>query len=252
MFQLFAELISFNVDAHERLASSEAALFSERQSSELREQFIAVLGHDLRNPLASISAGATLLAKQRLEGNARTIVPLMQKSVVRMANLIDNVLDLARGRLAGGLKVDRDRDEPLAPALLQVVDELRSAWPDRPIEVEMNLDTPVDCDPPRIAQLLSNLLANALVHGTGPVQVCAVSNNGELELAVANGSAPIPPEMMARIFQPYYRVAADGNRRGLGIGLYIASEIARAHGGSLSVASDGAETRFVLKVPARS
>ena len=252
MFQLFAELISFNVDAHERLASSEAALFSERQSSELREQFIAVLGHDLRNPLASISAGATLLAKQRLEGNARTIIPLMQKSVVRMANLIDNVLDLARGRLAGGLKVDRDRDEPLAPALLQVVDELRSAWPDRPIEVEMNLDVPVDCDPPRIAQLLSNLLANALVHGTGPVQVRAVSNNGELALAVANGGAPIPPEMMARIFQPYYRVAADGNRRGLGIGLYIASEIARAHGGSLSVASDAAETRFMLKVPARS
>jgi len=100
--------------------------------------------------------------------------------------------------------------------------------------------------------LLSNLLANALVHGTGPVQVCAVSNNGELELAVANGGAPIPPEMMARIFQPYYRVAADGNRRGLGIGLYIASEIARAHSGSLSVASDGAETRFVLKVPVRS
>ena len=252
MFQLFAELISFNVDAQERLASSEAALFSERQSSELREQFIAVLGHDLRNPLASISAGATLLAKQRLEGKARTIIPLMQKSVVRMANLIDNVLDLARGRLAGGLKVDRDRDEPLAPALLQVVDELRSAWPDRPIEVEMNLDAPVDCDPPRIAQLLSNLLANALVHGTGPVQVRAVSSNGELELAVANGGAPIPPEMMARIFQPYYRVAADGNRRGLGIGLYIASEIARAHGGSLSVASDAAETRFVLKVPARS
>ncbi len=84
-----------------------------------------------------------------------------------MANLIDNVLDLARGRLAGGLQVNRDRDEPLAPALLQVVDELRSAWPDRPIEVEMNLDAPVDCDPARIAQLLSNLLANALVHGTG-------------------------------------------------------------------------------------
>ena len=81
MFKLFAELISFNVDAQERLASSEAALFSERQSSELREQFIAVLGHDLRNPLASIDAGASLLAKEKLDGKARTIVPLMQKSV---------------------------------------------------------------------------------------------------------------------------------------------------------------------------
>ena len=168
MFKLFAELISFNVDAQERLASSEAALFSERQSSELREQFIAVLGHDLRNPLASISAGATLLAKQKLEGNARTILPLMQKSV-RAHGEPD------RQRARSGARPSRRRadkstataDEPLAPALVQVVDELRSAWPDRPIEVEMNLDAPVDCDPPRIAQLLSNLLANALVHGTG-------------------------------------------------------------------------------------
>ena len=252
MFKLFAELISFNVDAQERLASSEAALFSERQSSDLREQFIAVLGHDLRNPLASIDAGASLLAKEKLQGKAQTIVPLMQKSVRRMANLIDNVLDLARGRLAGGLSVNRDRDEPLAPALMQVVEELRSAWPERPIEVEMKLAARADCDPARIAQLLSNLLANALVHGTGPVHVRAVCNDGDLELAVVNGGDPIPPEVMARMFQPYYRAAVDGNRRGLGIGLYIASEIARAHGGSLSVASDAAETRFMLKVPARS
>ena len=69
---------------------------------------------------------------------------------------------------------------------------------------------------------------------------------------MVNGGNPIPPEVMARMFQPYYRAAVDGNRRGLGIGLYIASEIARAHGGSLSVASDAAETRFMLKVPARS
>ena len=252
MFKLFAELLSFNVDAGERLASSEAALFSERQSSDLREQFIAVLGHDLRNPLASIDAGASLLAKEKLDGKARTILPLMQKSVRRMANLIDNVLDLARGRLAGGLALRRNREEPLEPALAQVVDELRAAWPERPIEVEMRLDAPVDCDPARIAQLLSNLLANALVHGTGSVRVTARSEGGALELAVANGGAPIPPEVMARIFQPFYRAAADGNRQGLGIGLYIASEIARAHGGTLSVTSDDMETRFTLHVPSQA
>jgi signal transduction histidine kinase len=252
MFKLFAELISFNVDAEERRASSEAALFSERQSSELREQFIAVLGHDLRNPLASIDAGAALLAREKLEGKARTILPLMQKSVRRMANLIDNVLDLARGRLAGGLALKRNRDEPLEPALAQVVEELRAAWPERPIGADMQLDAPVDCDPARIAQLLSNLLANALVHGNGPVRVTARSEGGALELAVANGGAPIPPEVMARIFQPFYRAVADGNRQGLGIGLYIASEIARAHGGTLSVTSDDAETRFTLQVPAQA
>ncbi len=252
MFKLFAELISFNVDAEERLASSEAALFSERQSSELREQFIAVLGHDLRNPLASIDAGAALLVKEKLDGKARTIVPLMQKSVRRMANLIDNVLDLARGRLAGGLTLKRNRDEPLEPALVQVVEELRAAWPERPIEVDMQLDAPVDCDPARIAQLLSNLLANALVHGNGPVRLTARSEGGALQLDVGNGGAPIPPEVMARIFQPFYRAAADGNRQGLGIGLYIASEIARAHGGTLSVASDDTETRFTLLLPAQA
>jgi signal transduction histidine kinase len=252
MFKLFAELISFNVDAEERRASSEAALFSERQSSELREQFIAVLGHDLRNPLASIDAGAALLAREKLEGKARTILPLMQKSVRRMANLIDNVLDLARGRLAGGLALKRNRDEPLEPALAQVVEELRAAWPERPIGADMQLDAPVDCDPARIAQLLSNLLANALVHGNGPVRVTARGKGGALELAVANGGAPIPPEVMARIFQPFYRAAADGNRQGLGIGLYIASEIARAHGGTLSVTSDDTETRFTLRVPAQA
>ncbi len=250
MFKLFAELISFHVDAQERLASSEAALFSERQSSELREQFIAVLGHDLRNPLASIDAGAKLLTKEKLEGKAGTILPLMQKSVLRMANLIDNVLDLARGRLAGGLAIRRQTGEPLEPALMQVVEELRAAWPERPIDVDMQLEEPVDCDPARIAQLLSNLLANALVHGEGPVRFTARSAAGALEMTVANGGVPIPPEVMKHMFQPFYRAATDGNRRGLGIGLYIAAEIARAHGGSLSVTSDAEETRFTLSVPA--
>jgi signal transduction histidine kinase len=251
MFKLFAELIGFQIEAQEWLASSEAELFSERQSSELREQFIAVLGHDLRNPLASIDAGAKLLDKEKLQGKAGTILALMQKSVLRMANLIDNVLDLARGRLAGGLAIRRDRGEPVEPALMQVVEELRAAWPERAVDVDMQLGGPVDCDPARIGQLLSNLLANALVHGTGTVRVTAQSHDGALELAVANGGAPIPAEVMEHMFQPYYRAATDGNRRGLGIGLYIAAEIARAHGGTLSVASDADETRFTLKVPAQ-
>ena len=116
----------------------------------------------------------------------------------------------------------------------------------------MQLDGPVDCDSSRIAQLLSNLLANALVHATGTVRVTARSEDGALELAVANAGAPIPAEVMKHMFQPFYRAATDGNRRGLGIGLYIASEIARAHGGTLSVASNADETRFTLKVPAQA
>ena len=110
-----------------------------------------------------------------------------------MANLIDNVLDLARGRLAGGLAIKRDRGEPLEPALTQVVEELRAAWPERADRgrrcSSMGRSTAIR----RASRsLLSNLLANALVHGKGTVRVTARSRDGALELAVANGGAPIP------------------------------------------------------------
>jgi signal transduction histidine kinase len=117
MFKLFAELIAFHLDASERLASSEASLLDERQASELREQFIAVLGHDLRNPLASIDAGAKLLLKTPLNEKALGIVAMMQSSVTRMSGLIRDVLDLARGRLGGGLLLNRDATKPLGPVL---------------------------------------------------------------------------------------------------------------------------------------
>ena len=251
MFRLFADLIGFHLEAQERLIDSEAALLGERQTAEVREQFIAVLGHDLRNPLASIDAGARLLGKGKLDDKAQAIVTLIEQSVRRMAGLIDNVLDLARARLGGGLTLHRNADEPLAPALEQVVAELRSGHPDRQIDVHFDLVEPIVCDRPRIAQLLSNLLANALTHGTeaAPVIVRGAVADAILELSVANKGAPIPPAVAERLFEPFYRSSAGSDKQGLGLGLYIASEIARAHGGTLSVNSTSGETRFVLKIP---
>ena len=252
MFKLFADLIGFHLDAQERLATSEAALLNERQAAELREQFIAVLGHDLRNPLASIEAGARLLRETPLDERATAIVALIQKSVGRMAGLIDNVLDFARGRLGGGLVLDRNADEPLGPVLEQVIAELRAAWPDRVIDAEIALAGPVKCDRARIAQLLSNLLANALTHGAAdrPVSVRASTEAGLFELSVANSGDPIPPATIERLFQPFSRAPAHSNHQGLGLGLYIASEIARGHGGTLDVTSTPKETRFTLRMSA--
>ena len=174
MFRLFADLIGFHLDASDKLATSESALLDARQSAELREQFIAVLGHDLRNPLASIEGGARLLEKSALDEKGSAILELMHGSVRRMAGLIDNVLDLARGRLGGGVAVRREAAD-LAPALIQVIAELRSAQPGREIDVSIALDRPIGCDRARIAQLFSNLLANALSHGAQgrPVAVSA-------------------------------------------------------------------------------
>jgi signal transduction histidine kinase len=250
MFRLFADLIGFHLDAQERVASTEAALLDARQTAELREQFIAVLGHDLRNPLASIDAGATLLRKAPLDQKSVATLGLIQNSVRRMAGLINNVLDLARGRLGGGLALNRSH-AALAPALEQVIAELRAAWPDRLIDDEIALNATVYCEPARIAQLLSNLLANALTHGapTQPVMVRASVTDSVFELSVANAGEPIPPALREQLFQPFFRASGRAPHQGLGLGLYIASEIARAHGGALSVSSDAEETRFTLRIP---
>ncbi len=251
MFKLFAELIGFHLDASDRLAASEASLLDERSASELREQFIAVLGHDLRNPLASIDAGAKMLLKEALSPRGATVVGLVQSSVGRMSELIDNVLDFARGRLGGGLLLSRDAQPALGPALEQVVEELRAAWPDRTIETRFSIARPVSCDRARIAQLLSNLVGNALTHGApdAPVTVSASTDDSVFSLSVANKGAPLPPAILERLFQPFFRVAARPGQHGLGLGLYIAREIAAAHGGTLAAASSANETRFTFRMP---
>jgi signal transduction histidine kinase len=250
MFKLFAELIATHLEAADRLAVTEARLLSERETSELREQFIAVLGHDLRNPLASIAAGARMLTKEDQKEPASEILGLMQKSVARMSALIDNVLDFARGRLGSGIALKRS-PQSLQPVLNQVIAELRAGSPGRKIETTFDLTRAVDCDGGRIAQLFSNLLGNAVTHGAAdrPIRVRATTQDGKLELSVANAGEPIPSEAMERLFQPFYRLAEQGSQQGLGLGLYIASEIARAHGGRIDVTSSPAETRFTFRMP---
>ncbi len=251
LFELFADLVGSHLDTQQRLERSEAALLSERQTAELREEFIAVLGHDLRNPLAAIDGGARLLMKTPLSAKGEFLVGQVRNSVERMADLIDNVLDFARGRLGGGFNIERRADPDLPKMLQQVVSELRTAHPERAISADIALDDLVACDARRIAQLLSNLLANALVHGAadGPVRALARTTNGQFELSVANDGAPIAPDTIQRLFQPFSRASDRPNQQGLGLGLYIASEIARAHGGSLDVVSDARETRFTFRMP---
>ena len=251
MFELFAELIAAHLDAEQRLARSEAALLDQQEAAELREQFIAVLGHDLRNPLASVDAAARLLTKTPLDSRAQTLVSAMQASVLRMAGLIDNVLDLARGRLGGGFVAERRSDPELARTLMQVVSELRMAHPDRTIEANIQLERTVTADGRRLAQLLSNLIANALTHGAegAPVRVRTVIVGDVLELSVANAGAAIPEAARTRLFQPFTRAVYRPKQQGLGLGLWIAAEIARAHDGVLDVVSDDTETRFTLRMP---
>lgn len=249
MFRMFADLIAFHLDANTRADASEADLLGERKQSELREQFIAVLGHDLRNPLASISAGVRLLSKEAQSEKAKTVVQLMQASVDRMAGLIDNVLDFARARLGGGWRLHLE-ELNIEPVIAQVVEETRSALPDRQIESIVRAPQPVNCDRVRISQLLSNLIGNAMSHGeaTTPVRVEASTSDGMFELSVSNGGKQIAPDALARLFMPFVR-GEHVSEKGLGLGLYIASEIAKAHGGALTASSSPVETRFTFRMP---
>jgi sigma-B regulation protein RsbU (phosphoserine phosphatase) len=240
----------------ELLEAREAAktsLASERETSELREQFIAVLGHDLRNPLASISAGARILGRDAKTEKEHQIVTMLQTTVMRMAELIDNVLDFARGRLGGGITLDRNARKPLEPVLHQVIDELRLSSPGRQIEAEYAIDSPVDCDRSRIGQLVSNLVGNALSHGAAnkPVHVRAETEDGLFKLAVANGGDAIPEAAMEKLFEPFFRGEVRASRQGLGLGLHIAAQIAKAHDGVLTVTSTAQETKFTFVMPLR-
>ena len=250
--QLFAELIAAQIDVEEHLAMSQSALSDANAVGVLRDQFIAVLGHDLRNPIGAVTTGLDWLSRRLLDEKAATLVGQLRQSCWRMSELVDNILDFARGTLGGGIPVERRQTSELAAALRHVIEELRASHPDRHVRFECDLDAPVHCDPQRIGQLLSNLLANALTHGAPnrPVRVRAGIEADRFRLDISNEGSPIPPKMLMRLFQPFSHAGTDAIPAGLGLGLYIASEIARSHDGDLRVSSNADATVFSLDVPA--
>jgi signal transduction histidine kinase len=167
-----------------------------------------------------------------------------------MAKLVANILDFARGRLGAGVPLIKQPDPALERTLSHVVEELAALYPGR-VESHIDIAQPVLCDSGRIGQLLANLLSNALTHGTAetPVRVTASCQSGTFNLSVTNSGKPIPESTRKRLFQPFSRLASDRRLEGLGLGLYIASQIALAHGGELSVESVPEHTTFTLTMP---
>jgi signal transduction histidine kinase len=249
MFELFAELIAFYMDAEERLRVSESALLDAGKTAQLREQFIAVLGHDLRNPLQTLKVAATVL--QRAPERTPAMVPVMQQSLARMSELVENLMDFARGRLGGGFQLTTRVETQLESELHELVEEVASGWPQRAVSFEADMQSPVRCDRLRLTQLLANLLVNALKYGTGdePVEVRLRSRPDHFELSVANAGPAIPEEVRRRLFEPYYRAAGTTSSEGLGLGLYIVAEIASSHGGSMDVVSADGRVTFTFRMP---
>lgn len=252
MFRLFSDLISFHLNVIEEIQDSADELAEEKYNSELREQFIAILGHDLKNPIATTRMSADLLLKVSDSEMVKRHAGIIKSTSFRMAGLIENILDFARGRLGEGIQIERRPcQETLQKTLQQIVKEVDVISPGRNIELDMDLQEAVDCDENRIAQLFSNLLANAALHGSGehPIRAIASSKNGEFTLSVSNAGEKIPDSAKKHLFQPFYREDVKPGKQGLGLGLFITAEIARAHGGEMLVSSTDEQTRFTFKMP---
>jgi PAS domain S-box-containing protein len=218
-----------------------------------RERMIGVLGHDLRNPVSAVLALTGLLRREDGIGDkAGEKLKVIELSARRMNEMIGTLLDFTQLRFRGSLPVateEIDLDE-LAQG---IVAELRAAHRKRTIELCASGNLRGRWDPGRIAQLLSNLAANALGHGAieSAVRVALAEEGDAVRLSVSNRGPVIPPEIVDRLFEPFQQgTQSNGNgRRGLGLGLFIVREIVRAHGGAIDVSSYDDLTTFAVRLP---
>jgi len=254
MLQLFAELISKQLDVEQAHAVVQRELLTERETTELREQFIGVLGHDLRTPLSAIQHGIELLRLKHSDPHALPLLERMQRSVGRISVLVDDVVDFTRGRMGGGIALNMHHERDLRVPFGQVIDELRELHPEVVIVSRIEPELALLCDLGRLSQLLSNLLKNAIVHGdrNESVEVVIGSKQGLFSIAVSNSGPDLSPKMIKQLFKPFWRAQTGGVHDGLGLGLYIVSEIARSHGGKMHVISHANKVTFTFSLPTHS
>lgn len=219
----------------------------------LNEMFIGILGHDLRNPLATLTAGAQLLEMQHADEATRRVTGKMLAAGSRMTEMIEQLLDLTRARLGDGIGLVNAREEvDIANLVARVVEELHVAHPACQFEVSSRTSCTAIGDSARLLQLFSNLIANAVQHGASGAPIRIEADRGETDVIVRiHNLGSIDPELLPGIFDPFRR-RSEGVR-GLGLGTYIAREVARGHGGDIEVAS-GPEigTTFTVRLPYRS
>jgi two-component system, sensor histidine kinase and response regulator len=227
-------------------------LQEQTETLRLNEMFTAVLGHDLRNPLSAILMAAHMVQHQSDDETVRGTAKRILMSGKRMTRMIDDMLDLARARLAGGIPLKLNRSD-LSEPIQRVVREYETAYPERRIELRQDGDLSGEWDADRLAQAASNLIANALQHGAaeGSVEVRLEGTRADAVVLSVINSGCIPPRVMPHLFEPFQGGQREpGQNQGLGLGLYIVQQIVQGHQGSVDVQSkDGERTLFQVNVP---
>jgi phosphoserine phosphatase RsbU/P len=222
------------------------------EAAAFRERFIGIVGHDLRNPLSAIRAAAEmLLLSNDISKKDIRLVRRIASSVSRMAHIIDQLLDLTRARLGGGITLEREPTD-IHEVCRGVIEELSLAYPDATVRLEAHADGAGKWDSQRLAQVVSNLLANAVQHGAAtPIALRSRNEGDEVVLEVHNQGSPIPPELLPHVFDPFRGAQRQPrSSNGVGLGLYITQEIVRAHGGVITARSSEEEgTTFTVRLP---
>jgi signal transduction histidine kinase len=224
------------------------------QTDRFRDQFIGIVSHDLRTPLGAITTGAALLAvpEDNPEHRGRVVARIIN-SAQRMERMIGDLLDLARTRLGGSIPLKR-RATNLQQVCEEAIVETHAGRPDALLQWQGSGDLCGEWDADRLAQVVSNLLGNAIQHGSGtPISLTAQDHGDSVTLAVHNGGPAIPPDVLPSVFEPLTRGRAEGGSQSIGLGLFIARAIVAAHGGDIQVSSSAdAGTTFTVRLPKAS
>jgi PAS domain S-box-containing protein len=221
-----------------------------KQVEEARELFIGILGHDLKNPLQTIQTAATLMLRDEVASPGMLkAAGLVSRSAARMDQIIRDLLDFARGRFGQGIPVTRQWMS-MEVVWRQVIDELVIAHPEANLSLHVHGEVEGEWDPARVAQVASNLIENAIVHGDGSARVVLRRVEDHVVVTVANDGEPIPAATIPFLFQPFY--SRSTSRENLGLGLFIVSEIVKAHCGQIDVSSSSKGTMFTVYWPAEA
>lgn len=249
-----ADVTRFNEAVDQAVAESVARY--EYLVTQSRNMFLAILGHDLRNPLGTLVMGSSFIMQALdLAPKYVLVATRLFNSATRMGKLVNDLVDFTRTHLGPGIPIS-PRQENLSMVCEQVVNELRTFHPDRVIELSAPLSLSAFIDGNRFAQVLSNLIGNALQYGNkeSPVTVDVASAEENISIAINNRGPAIPPDKVASIFDPLVRLSSaenspPGESTNLGIGLFIAREIVHAHSGRIHVRSDEDGTTFTVTIP---
>ena len=250
--RLFREVETARAATAAQLAAEEQRRRDAEEQTRFAETFVGMLGHDLRNPLNAIVMTTRLLRRMAKAPNELAAVERVLASAQRMSNMVGQLLDLTRSRIAGGITIDL-RPIELGAVVSEVVDELRRAYPARQIVWDIGAAAPAYGDRDRLAQVFSNLVGNALEHGdpSRPVTVRLTTVGPETTLWIHNDGPPVASDFLPYLFEPFRRVVVRSERsKGLGLGLYITQQIVRAHGGRVDVSSSvESGTTFSVVLP---